>query len=137
MRKSIICYIILPMILLTESDIFNVFIVHWFFFFKYLFIFTTKLIANNRKNCCFVKNVWYIRIFKFSILLTIHATDLFHPHLFRIYSKNRFLLWSNWKCFWIVLSLLNYMRVFYKNSLWYFYCPLYFPLLEYVQLQYH
>ena len=34
-------------------------------------------------------------------------------------------------------TLLNYMRVFYKYSLWYFYCPWNVSFLKYVQLQCH
>ena len=51
------------------------------------FILIATLTTNNGKNKCLIKNIGYLRVFKFSILTTNNAIYFFHPNLFRIYLK--------------------------------------------------
>ena len=44
-------------------------------------------------------NIWYFRVFKFSILSTFNAIDCFHCHRFRTYSWKKLLGLKYWKDF--------------------------------------
>ena len=47
---------------------------------------------NTREKWCFTTNISYFRFFKFFILFTISTIDFLHSDLFKIYSKNNFLI---------------------------------------------
>ena len=75
----------ISLILLIKQGIFNILIDS--FSLNIRFIITVTLVINNRKNKCFIRNIQYFGVYKFSILIRLKIIDFFHLHFLKSIHK--------------------------------------------------